>query len=407
MSDGSDMVLLSPDGRVEIRFALGDWYAAGQKQADQPLWQVYFAGRRMLRPALLGTAPLIGELDLISVVRHRGRQTWQPACGDAATLLDHYNELVVRLRERAAPQRRLDLVFRCSNQGAAVRVRLPRQRGMARVTLTGAGTVYRFPEQTQGWVAGKAPTAVALGNLPPDAVVPMPLMLNYAHGKLACLLQVGGQARGLQPTRDGLATLADESPAVVKTPYEAPWQVLLLGDTPCALLQNSGWIQALRAAIALRGSAPTEMAVACESLLALWQVPGASVTPAQRQAWDLICGDGAACWDETRYLRGEIGAFLVVARRLGGMWQVAGVTGAEGRILTVRLAEALEKLADRTELLDSPDPTYTLTILRDPLPGEAAEDGMVRETFAGVDAQDKPRLALLPHGGFVLRLAPE
>jgi len=149
MPDPTHLFLLSPDRRVEIRFALGDWCAdpstsrrgAGRRCPDAPLWQVWFAGRQMLRRSLLGTAPLLGELEMVGVVRHRCRKTWQPAFGDAAMLDDHHNELVVRLRECAAPNRRLDLLFRCSNQGAAVRVRVPRQRGLARVTPTGASVL--------------------------------------------------------------------------------------------------------------------------------------------------------------------------------------------------------------------------------------------------------------------------
>ena len=109
-------------------------------------------------------------------------------------------------------------------------------------------------------------------------------------------------------------------------------------------------------------------------------------------------------WDETRFLRGELGSFIVAARRLGDLWQVGGMTGAEGRVLTVRLAEILRNPSDPP---DPPDRPYALTILRDPLPGETTDEGFVRETFHGVDVHDKPRLELLPHGGFVLRLEPE
>jgi hypothetical protein len=498
MPDPTHISLLSPDRRVEVRFALADWYAdpstslrgAGRCCPDAPLWQVWFAGRQMLRWSLVGGVSLQEQLagtrtpgscgqslarshacderrvdhcrrqgtacgypddysvaqpddrvcgfEVAGVVRHRRRRTWQPESGDAASLVDHHNELVVRLRERAAPNRRVDLIFRCSNQGAAARVRVPRQRGLARVTPTGAGTVFRFPEETQGWIMAGGLRKVAVEEI--AAVCDTPLTLNYAHGKLACLLQVGrshtgrarppdapyaaaasGLAAALLPcggsggpalpdatagscfANKGLAALPDDAPVEVATPCESPWQVLLLGDKPCDLPNGSGFLLNLGGEIALRGSAPTADGMAGR-VLPLLLPPGASVTPAHRLALELVCGAGAARWDETRFLRGEIGEFVVVARRLGAVWQVAGVTGADGRVLTVRLEEAL---GDRSDPPDQTDRRYALAIFRDPLPGEAAEDGVVRETFHGVDAFDKPCLELPPHGGFLLRLEPE
>ena len=484
MPAATHISLLSPDGRVEIRFALEDWHAEGQYFPAAPLWQVWFAGRQMLRRSRVGTfQSFVGDefatadgqkshqespeqgsqssplqfviprcnrnggrssathacndhasfvvkapgkeaagFEVLKIVRHRCRKTWQPVFGDAASLDDHHNELVVRLRERATPNRRLDFLFRCSNQGAAVRVRVPRQRGLARVTPTGAGAVYRFPENTLGWItAGEAPAATAdFHKVALHEMALAPLTLNFTHGKLACLLQVGGDPLCLKPTLDGLAVLPVDEPIEVTTPYESPWQVLLLGDKPCDLPQNSAFLLNLGAAIARKGSAPADGPVVDHGATLpfvrypLWlagstggpRVPprgqtalaiGES-TPAHCLAFELICGIGAVRWDETIFLRGAIGEFAVVARRLGRVWQVAGITGAEGRILTVRLEEVLR---------DGTDGTYALTIQRDPLPGETAEGGLVRETFHGVDALDKPRLELVPRGGFLLRLEPE
>lgn len=413
MSDPTHLSLLSPDRRVEIRFALGDWCADGRRLPDAPLWQVWFAGRLMLRWSLLGTFQSFVDkapdevpdmdaagLEIVGVVRHRCRQTWQPAYGDAATLVDRHNELVVRLREREVPNRRLDLIFRCGDQGAAIRVRLPRQRRLARVTPTGNGSVFLFPDDTQRWmVAGEVHKAVV------DAMAvacDAPLTLNYAHGKLACLLQTGAAPLRLQPTRDGLAALpAVGTPVAVATPYESPWQVLLLADAPCDLPNSSGFL--------LNLSWGEERGYAALPFLRypLWVADSAgrdasggdsADTTAHRLALELVGGAGAARWDETRFLRGEIGAFVVVARRMDAVWQVAGITGVDGRVLTVRLGDILGQETKGT---------YTLRIFRDPLPGETAVGGVVRETFRGVDACDKPRLELLPHGGFLLRLEPE
>ena len=434
MSDTAHLSLFSPDHRVEVRFMLGDWFAEGRNQADVPLWQVWFGGRQMLRWSRVGVVP--AAVDAQSgvvqekVSRHRIRKSWQPEFGDVETLLDHHNELVVRLREQGAPNRRMDLIFHCSNEGAAVRVRVPRQRGVGRV-LPAVGSVFRFPNDTYacpavgdepagGRRAGAPELSRRVGAATNGGSEPLqaPLTLNYAHGKLACLLQLGNAPLRLQPTRDGLAAMSVDMPVEIATPHASSWQVLLLGDKPCDLPQNSGLL--LNLGLAASGVATSEARAAERNCMVpfvrypLWvsdaaggpgvpsrghTVPGdGEITPSHRAAFDLICGVGAARWDETRFLRGAIGEFVVVARRLGAVWQVAGITGAEGRVLTVRLEEVLR---------DGTNGTYILTIDRDPLPNETAAGGFVRETFSGVDCFDKPRMALLPRGGFVLRLEPE
>ena len=433
MPDPTHLSLGSPDGRVEVRFSLGGWHAEGAYLSAAPQWQVWFAGRQMLRWSLAGTAPLSGELEVAGAVRHRCRKMWQPAVGDAATLAEHYHELVVRLHECAAPNRRLDLIFRCSNEGAAMRVRVPRQRGVARVTPPGEGAVFRFPRDTLGWITAGVPpaAAAAFGKVPLDGLAhaldggcSAPLTLNFAHGKLACLLQVGGGTLQLQPTRDGLAAAPVEAPVERSTPCVSPWQVLLLGDKPCDLPQNSGFALRLRAESALPECAPADGLVAADGTTLpfvrypLWlagsaarvslcgqpAMEAAGITPAHRLALELVVGCGAARWDETRFLRGAIGEFVVVARRLGRVWQIGGITGPEGRVLTVRLAEVVGRGMNGT---DGADGRYKLVVQRDPLAGEATEGGLVRETFHGVDALDKPRLELLPQGGFLLQLEPE
>jgi hypothetical protein len=402
MATSSDISLFSPDRRVEVRCT---W--AGTPATQTFTWQVWFAGHLMVAPSSLGLFPGWG---VASVVRSRRGHFALLSDVDNAVWLDHRNEMVVRLREQAAPQRRLDLIFWCCDHGAAVRMRVPRQRGVFALPAAGAGVNYRFPVGTAGWL----PVAGGGFRPVPLALAPMcetPLTLQYPHGKLACLLTAGGAPLTLRAAGDGWAV--DTALLTPKRPYLSPWQVVLLADAPRDLLAQSSWLPTL--APCPRADVPVCEAVANCTLpfvrYALWPAnrPGAptaapDVTPAHRLAVALLAGGGESGWDETRVLRGAIGAFLVLARRSGQVWQVGGITGAEGRVLTVRLEEILNGVPWEDA---PPYGTYTLEIVRDPLPGEAAADGVVRETFHGVDLWDKPRLELLPKGGFLLRLEPE
>lgn len=255
--------------------------------------------------------------------------------------------------------------------------------------------------------------------------IALPVTLNYPHGRLACVWSSVGCR--LQPLRerDVWSLLFQPAGDLVPTPYEGPWIACLLSDRPVGLLANTAMLQHLAAANASspaaenRTAVPVVGGVGTDCVVPFVDYPiwralagqrdegigsGGSDVPSgttatHRVAFSLVCGRSQLRWDETRFLRGEIGEYAVVARRIGSVWQVGAITGAEGRVLTVRLADFLP---------GDPARTYALSILRDPLPGETCPpDGVVREDFAGVDAEDRPRVELPRGGGFLLRLEPE
>lgn len=429
MSPFPDPVLRSPDGRVEARFARGDWRVDGQRFADSPLWEVFHSGRPILNVspaglALAGHPPFTGGFVLLRRSIRRGHRAWQPVFGDAAALSLHYREETVALRERSAPGRRIDVILRCYDEGVCMRARLPRQRGLWRVPPAGSGLSLRLPAGTLAWTTSgllsATPGATPLDRL--DGPVALPVSLNFPHGRFACLWAAGGCRLQPLPDRGTWSPQFEPADGLEPTPYEGPWVACLLADRPAGLPANTAMLQHLVAEV---GSAPARNPATNRVFNHAWAdcaVPfvdypvwralaglrdavapdGSDAesdrTPVHRMAFDLVCGRSRPRWDETRFLRGEIGEYAVVARRAGSVWQVGAITGAEGRVLTVRLADFLP---------GDPARTYTLTVLRDPLPGETRpRDGVVREDFAGVDAEDRPRFELPRGGGILLRLEP-
>ena len=105
----------------------------------------------------------------------------------------------------------------------------------------------------------------------------------------------------------------------------------------------------------------------------------------------------AVDWDDTKVLSGEIGKWVLVARKERGRpnWYVGAVTNEDARDVAVPLA-----FLDRGQ-------RYTAEIWRD---GPTAEFGakghdMVHETRA-VAASDVLNLHIAPGGGFAIRIAP-
>jgi alpha-glucosidase len=130
----------SPNGQVAIRVDTTD--------KGVPRYEVRFHDRVAIAPSPLGLAlaeqPLQDGFVQAGVTRSGSDTTWRMVAGKAAVASDHYNELAVVLKESRAPGRRLELVFRAYDDGAAFRYRLPPQPGLDVVAIRAELTQFNF-----------------------------------------------------------------------------------------------------------------------------------------------------------------------------------------------------------------------------------------------------------------------
>lgn len=153
--------LASPGGQVLIRVSASDKGA--------PLYEVRYRGHTVIAPSALGlnlattssaiqndgtplalgpevaSSPLQEALLQTGVARASGDKAYQLVTGKVATARDHYNEMTVSLTESNAPGRKLQLIFRAYDEGAAFRYRLPPQPGLDFVAIRAELTRFAFP----------------------------------------------------------------------------------------------------------------------------------------------------------------------------------------------------------------------------------------------------------------------
>ncbi len=98
-------------------------------------------------------------------------------------------------------------------------------------------------------------------------------------------------------------------------------------------------------------------------------------------------------WDDTKVIGGEIGKFVVLARRKGGAWYVGGMCDRNGKILDLDLSKFLAEGDYDAELFcDAPNS------------GTVASDFRIAKF--GAKHSDKIKIDMKSGGGFVLKLAP-
>jgi alpha-glucosidase len=292
-----ELSVTSPDGNVAISFEL--------KNNPQPYlpgvrayYRASYKGQLVLTDSPLGLdfkggKPLDQEFEMVSTDRQSHDSTWENAFCAKRWIRDHYNELTVSLRERAAPYRRLDLIFRAYNEGAAFRYVLPQQDVLEKFTLSSENTGFYFPREAFAWALPlnsyttpyeAAYVRESLNEIKPTSLVALPLLVEIPGGPWVALLEadltdyagmyvggVMGTSNALMSKLAPLPRRADEA-VVGRTPKSTPWRIIMMNSRPGALIEENY--------IVLNLSSPCALADTS------WIMPG-------KAAWDWWSGSFA------------------------------------------------------------------------------------------------------------------
>jgi len=248
----------SPDGHLVATFEVRDIGDAG----GCPCYRVEYKGRPILAESRLGLdldGTVLSEgLALVENRASRHDSTWKPVCGERAEIRDHYNQVIVELRETKAPNRILHVTFRAYDEGIAFCYTLPRQPGMDSVRIKRETSEFRFHADYATWATYSAQgqyRKVALSEVKPGCERPLVVqvaedlyvalaearLVDYARMKFAPL---EGVPHALEGRLDGEV----ESPL----PLTTPWRVVMAAESPGRLLENNTIILNLNEPCAIR-----------------------------------------------------------------------------------------------------------------------------------------------------------
>ena len=148
---GHAEVISSPSGVVSVDFEL----ASG----GVPTYSVAFKERPVTKPGRLGLE-LKGQPDLMDgfeVVRTSTSafdETWQPVWGEVSHIRNHYNELLVELRQPQT-ERLMNIRFRVYDDGMGLRYEFPQQKKLTYFTIKEEHTQFAMTgDHTAWWIPG-------------------------------------------------------------------------------------------------------------------------------------------------------------------------------------------------------------------------------------------------------------
>ncbi len=242
----AEKVVKSPDGNVVVTFAQED--AEGQQ--DCLTYTVTYENRPIVVDSRLGLAmkedaPLEAGFEILNVSLSSHDNTYSLVYGERKAVRNHYNQLVVDLKENHAPHRRLGLTFRAYNKGAAFCYSVPEQDALKDFVISAEKTQFHFTADHTAWAVYSAQgqySKVPLSKIKKDCERPLTIQLSdglfvaVAEARLVDYARMRLSPDGARP-HTLVSSLAGEVRAT--TPFTTPWRVTLIGRTPAELLERN------------------------------------------------------------------------------------------------------------------------------------------------------------------------
>jgi alpha-glucosidase len=252
-----ELVLRSPVRAVEVKFMLDD--------EGSPGYSVVYKGRTVVVWSSLGLelkqgGPLMFGMEVTGVSRRSNDATYALAVGKASRARDRYNEVTISLRERGNMRRRLQIIFRAYDDGAAFRYRIPAQAGLEQLDIVDEKSMFAFDADYRCWAMQlntfhsnyeKEFEPITLGQIRPGAITGLPLTIQTDGGATLAIAEAGLKdyagmyLQGVEGASNALVSRlsphsnGDGLSVSGRAPLATPWRVLMLGDAPGRLIEST------------------------------------------------------------------------------------------------------------------------------------------------------------------------
>jgi alpha-glucosidase len=252
--------LQSPDRQLEITVALNNEGAT--------VYSVAYRNQPVIVPSSLGlefkTGGLLSKhLRVVAMRRDAHDATYPLVVGKARQARDHYNELTISLEETQAPHRKLDVIFRAYDDGAAFRYRLPTQAALHDFAISAERSEFRFPTDLACWALQRDSFSTSyegeydrftLNRIGANAIIGLPLVVemrdeattvalaeadldDYAGLYFTGLNNGYGVMSRLSPRKDDASVAVRGH--VGSDGFRTPWRVVMVADQPGKLIEST------------------------------------------------------------------------------------------------------------------------------------------------------------------------
>ena len=253
----SEYNISSPDGKIKVSLSVG----------DEIKYSVHYSNISVIKSSSISFAfrqapPLGNDIKVISEKTDSVDETWKPALKRFENIRNHYNSLRLELKEIKFPQRKLNLEFRLFNDGVAFRTEFPEQFVSHQYVMTDELTEFNFEKNHTCWAVNYGSYTTSqevefferkIGDISSDMIIGLPMTVNVNENCYAAITEANidnyaGMYLKANATAGELALRTALSPrkgqpengekVVFRTPQNTPWRVIMIGETPGALIES-------------------------------------------------------------------------------------------------------------------------------------------------------------------------
>lgn len=252
--------------KVKVDFMLTD---------GKPEYQAYFNGKAVVKPSAMGFTlndgtNLNSNFTITGIEKTDHDDTWKPVWGEVGQIRDHYQQLVVHLKQGGS-SRLMDIVFRVFADGVGFRYVFPKQPNLkyfiisdeqTEFTMTGDHKAFWIPadydtneyeyshtslSEVDSHKVSDAATDIAVRVAPDPSGVQTPLMLKTADGLYiniheAALVDFSSMQLHVDKQTFKLsARLVPDAVgnlAYVHAPFSTPWRTIIVSDKATDILAS-------------------------------------------------------------------------------------------------------------------------------------------------------------------------
>ena len=233
----------SPGKKNELVFSL--------TKTGQPQYSLMSNGKTVILPSLMGfefdgQKKMDEGFTVADTKTNSVNETWEQPWGEYKKAKNHYNELVVHLKESSGGKRLVDIIFRVFDDGVGFRYYFPRQPNLNDVKISNEVTQFSFPYDNDVWwipvhrensyyESHYRKTAMSLTdtiNTPATFETKDGLYLAIHEANLTDFASMTLRKTTGNQYKSELVPWADGVKVYAKTPFATPWRTILVGTKP-------------------------------------------------------------------------------------------------------------------------------------------------------------------------------
>ena len=256
-------LLQSPGGHSEFKVTVGHTIEYEVRFENVPVVSNSRLSLNFSQSRIIGK-----DLKVIDVQKVTGINTWNPVVGSFKEVTNHYNEIILTIKEVKYPERDIKLAIRSYDDGVAFRYQIPESwdrfnptyQNVSRLTLLDEITEFNFSSNHKIWAADYKSYAthqeeefnqMFLNEISHEQVIGLPILVKihdtcYAAITEADLTDWAGMYLKKERMDRPFSLVSDLSP-LPDNPNEkvkvlpgswSPWRVIMLGKTPGDLIES-------------------------------------------------------------------------------------------------------------------------------------------------------------------------